>query len=57
LHSPYINNQTFTASGKPCVEGPLVKIIKTNKPLSIQVHPDDKMAKELEGQPNGKSEC
>ncbi len=36
--------------------GPLVKIIQANQPLSVQVHPDDKMAKEVEGLPNGKSE-
>lgn len=36
----------------------LVKIIQANESLSVQVHPDDKDAKELEG-PNtsGKTEC
>ncbi|MBQ7881345.1 MAG: class I mannose-6-phosphate isomerase [Treponema sp.] len=36
----------------------LVKIIQANESLSVQVHPDDKNAKELEG-PNtsGKTEC
>ncbi|ADE19375.1 type I phosphomannose isomerase catalytic subunit [Mycoplasma crocodyli] len=36
--------------------GPLIKIIKANDPLSIQVHPDNELAKELENQDNGKSE-
>lgn len=36
----------------------LVKVIQANEALSIQVHPDDKMALELEGEGNvGKTEC
>ena len=34
----------------------LVKIIDANDNLSIQVHPDDALARDLEGEPNGKSE-
>ncbi len=35
----------------------LLKLISTNDWLSIQVHPDDKLALELEGEPNGKTEA
>lgn len=36
----------------------LVKVIQANESLSIQVHPDDEMAVELEGEGNvGKTEC
>ena len=36
--------------------GPLIKIIKADQALSVQVHPDDSWAKKLESEPNGKSE-
>lgn len=36
--------------------GPIIKIIHAKLPLSIQVHPDDKLAYQLEKEPNGKSE-
>lgn len=36
----------------------LVKVIQANESLSVQVHPDDKFAVELEGEGNrGKTEC
>ncbi len=35
----------------------LLKLISTSDKLSVQVHPDDKMAKILENQNNGKSEA
>ena len=35
----------------------LVKILDANDDLSVQVHPDDKFAREVEGQPYGKTEC
>ncbi|UCU26897.1 type I phosphomannose isomerase catalytic subunit [Mycoplasma anserisalpingitidis] len=35
---------------------PLIKIIHAKEPLSVQVHPDDTLAKEIENQENGKSE-
>ncbi len=34
----------------------LVKIIDAQKPLSVQVHPDDEYAKRIENRPNGKNE-
>ena len=34
----------------------MIKIIKADQPLSVQVHPDDYWAKKLENEPNGKSE-
>ncbi|MBW0595527.1 mannose-6-phosphate isomerase [Mycoplasmopsis anatis] len=35
---------------------PLIKIIHAKEPLSVQVHPDDTLAKEIENQENGKTE-
>lgn len=35
----------------------LVKLIDAKNKLSVQVHPDDKYAKEVEGVPFGKTEC
>ncbi|MFZ3577169.1 mannose-6-phosphate isomerase, class I [Virgibacillus sp. DJP39] len=35
----------------------LVKILDANADLSVQVHPDDIFATEIEGQPYGKTEC
>ncbi len=35
----------------------LVKFIDAQEWLSVQVHPDDKLAAQLEGQPRGKTEC
>ncbi|MBA4494655.1 mannose-6-phosphate isomerase, class I [Paenactinomyces guangxiensis] len=35
----------------------LIKILDAQKDLSVQVHPDDKMAMKLEGYPFGKTEC
>lgn len=35
----------------------LVKLLDAREWLSVQVHPDDAKAKQLEGQPRGKTEC
>jgi mannose-6-phosphate isomerase len=35
----------------------LIKFLDAQDWLSVQVHPDDKLAAELEGQPRGKTEC
>ena len=35
----------------------LTKILDASEALSVQVHPDDRLARLLEGQPNGKTEC
>ncbi len=35
----------------------LVKLLDAREWLSVQVHPDDALAAELEGQPRGKTEC
>ncbi|MGY0692471.1 mannose-6-phosphate isomerase, class I [Virgibacillus sp. FSP13] len=35
----------------------LIKILDANDDLSVQVHPDDTFAQEVEGQPYGKTEC
>ncbi|MCP4336831.1 MAG: mannose-6-phosphate isomerase [Mycoplasma sp.] len=57
LHSPLEKSRTKLEDGSESIEGPLIKIIKANQPLSVQVHPDDLLAKELENEDNGKSEC
>lgn len=56
LYSPVSGLETPFEDGTLPKEGPLVKILKTTAPLSVQVHPDDEMAQKVEGQPNGKSE-
>lgn len=56
LYSSVIGQETTLEDGQITDKGPLVKIIQANMPLSVQVHPDDKFAMELENQPNGKSE-
>jgi mannose-6-phosphate isomerase len=35
----------------------LVKVLDANNDLSVQVHPNDQFAREVEGQPYGKTEC
>src|SRR5699024_8282193 len=35
----------------------LVKVVDANDDLSVQVHPDDTYAREIEGVPYGKTEC
>ncbi|AVR00073.1 mannose-6-phosphate isomerase, class I [Oceanobacillus iheyensis] len=35
----------------------LVKVLDANDDLSVQVHPDDRFAREEEGEPYGKTEC
>ncbi|WP_404454763.1 mannose-6-phosphate isomerase, class I [Oceanobacillus kapialis] len=35
----------------------LVKVLDANDDLSVQVHPNDTFAREVEGQPYGKTEC
>ena len=57
VYSSYPGRTTnFSDTNTPVPSGPLIKIIKTNQPLSIQVHPDDFFAKKLENKANGKSE-
>ncbi len=48
LHSPFLEKQNQIATGGVIKKGPLVKIIYVKNPLSIQVHPDDKLAWKLE---------
>lgn len=58
LYSPVKNNETkFEDNNQLNNFGPLIKIISANQPLSIQVHPDDLLAKRLENEPNGKNEA
>lgn len=35
----------------------LIKFLDAQEWLSVQVHPDDRLAQEMEGQPRGKTEC
>ncbi|WP_051599895.1 type I phosphomannose isomerase catalytic subunit [Mycoplasma elephantis] len=57
LHSPLKNFETTFENKEKNSFGPLIKIISANQPLSIQVHPDDTLAKKLENQSNGKNEA
>lgn len=56
MYSPISWKQTTLEDGTPTTEGPLIKIIQANQPLSVQVHPDDKLAQELNNEPVGKAE-
>lgn len=56
IYSSYKNNKTKFVNGQSTPKGPLIKIIKTNKSLSVQVHPNDKWASILENEKNGKTE-
>ncbi|ASN04313.1 mannose-6-phosphate isomerase, class I [Virgibacillus necropolis] len=52
------NGELFNKSSTNTEDYPLlVKILDANADLSVQVHPDDKFASEVEGQPYGKTEC
>ncbi|UUD36914.1 Probable mannose-6-phosphate isomerase gmuF [Mycoplasmopsis californica] len=57
LHSPLKGMETTFEDDTKNTFGPLIKIISANQPLSIQVHPDDELAKKLENEPNGKNEA
>ena len=56
MYSSLKGMETKYENGESVETGPLIKILKADMPLSIQVHPDDKMAQEVERQKNGKSE-
>ncbi len=56
LEEVYQNNKDLFGNPKEATFPLLVKIIDANTDLSIQVHPDDVMAKELEDS-RGKTEC
>ncbi|WKX02749.1 class I mannose-6-phosphate isomerase [Candidatus Mycoplasma mahonii] len=56
MYSPVKGMETTFEDGKLTTHGPLIKIIQANRPLSVQVHPDDDFAKELENEENGKTE-
>ena len=50
-------SEALLGAGAPSPESPLlIKVIFAREKLSVQVHPDDKMAQKY-GQPRGKSEC
>ncbi|WP_328701027.1 type I phosphomannose isomerase catalytic subunit [Aquibacillus kalidii] len=52
------NGELFNKSKDNKEEYPLlVKILDANNDLSVQVHPNDRYAREVEGQPYGKAEC
>ena len=56
LEEVYQNNKDLFGNPKEATFPLLVKIIDANTDLSIQVHPDDVMAKEIEDS-RGKTEC
>jgi mannose-6-phosphate isomerase len=50
-------SEALLGAGAPSPESPLlIKVIFAREKLSVQVHPDDKLARKY-GQPRGKSEC
>ena len=50
-------HELLLGPGVPMVESPLlIKVLFAREKLSVQVHPDDKMAKKY-GDPRGKTEC
>ncbi|MRH44374.1 mannose-6-phosphate isomerase, class I [Aquibacillus halophilus] len=52
------HGELFNKSSSDDEEYPLlVKILDANDDLSVQVHPDDTYAREVEGHPYGKTEC
>lgn len=57
LYSPVKGKETNFVDGEKTTNGPLVKIISANQPLSVQVHPDDYLAQQLENEHNGKAEA
>lgn len=52
-HGELFNKQPDDQKAYPL----LVKILDANDDLSVQVHPDDTFAQEVEGEPYGKTEC
>lgn len=52
-HGELFNKQPDDQEAYPL----LVKILDANDDLSVQVHPDDAFAEEIEGEPYGKTEC
>jgi mannose-6-phosphate isomerase len=49
--------ETLLGSGVPCTESPLLlKVLFAAGKLSVQVHPDDALARKY-GEPRGKTEC
>ena len=57
LYSPLKLHNTMIEDGTYVDKGPLIKIIKADDKLSIQVHPNDIQAKKLDNEENGKAEC
>jgi mannose-6-phosphate isomerase len=50
-------SETLLGAGAPSPQSPLlIKVIFAREKLSVQVHPDDRLARKY-GQPRGKSEC
>ena len=50
-------SQELLGAGAPVTDSPLlIKVIFAREKLSVQVHPDDNLARKF-GQPRGKSEC
>lgn len=52
-HGDLFNRKTSNDEAYPL----LIKILDANNDLSVQVHPDDIYAREVENQPYGKTEC
>jgi len=50
------NHDALVGAGRPAGSPLLTKVIFAREKLSVQVHPDDKMARKY-GEPRGKTEC
>ncbi|MGA3032678.1 MAG: type I phosphomannose isomerase catalytic subunit [Terracidiphilus sp.] len=50
------NHDALVGAGRPAGSPLLIKVIFAREKLSVQVHPDDKMAQKY-GEPRGKTEC
>jgi mannose-6-phosphate isomerase len=50
------NHDAIVGAGAPAGSPLLIKVIFAREKLSVQVHPDDKMARKY-GEPRGKTEC
>lgn len=58
LNSPLVAHQTtFEDNNELTTEGPIIKLMLTNQPTSIHVHPSKSIAQIIEDKPSGKNEA
>lgn len=56
LRSPLKGKETYYENGRKTKDGLLIKIIQADEPLSIQIHPSDGAAYDLDEREKGKAE-